>query len=97
MFKIGNSKELPAIPDSLSREGKEFVRLCLQRDSAHRPTAAQLLEHPFVQDATRICRPDDTLVGADLLLLNPAIRPVVSNLLNFLYLIPIYCVRIVLL
>jgi len=76
MFKIGNSKELPAIPDSLSREGKEFVRLCLQRDSAHRPTAAQLLEHPFVQDATRICRPDDTLAGADLLLISPAIRPV---------------------
>jgi len=89
MFNIGNSKELPAIPDSLSREGKEFVRLCLQRDPAHRPTAAQLLEHPFVQDAPRICRPDDTLAGADLLLsTGPAIRPVVSNLLNFSKLIP---------
>nr|XP_024382607.1 mitogen-activated protein kinase kinase kinase YODA-like isoform X2 [Physcomitrium patens] len=65
MFKIGNSKELPAIPDSLSREGRDFVRLCLQRDPAHRPTAAQLLEHPFVQDAPRVCRPDDTLAGAD--------------------------------
>ncbi|KAI4330835.1 hypothetical protein MLD38_029080 [Melastoma candidum] len=26
MFKIGNSKELPAIPDHLSEEGKDFVR-----------------------------------------------------------------------
>lgn len=83
MFKIGNSKELPAIPDFLSREAKEFVRLCLQRDPAHRPTAAQLLEHPFVQDATRICRPDDTLAGiADLPPSSPAMRPVVSDLHN---------------
>ncbi|XP_051143165.1 mitogen-activated protein kinase kinase kinase YODA-like [Andrographis paniculata] len=51
MFKIGNSKELPTIPDHLSDEGKEFVRLCLQRNSVHRPTAAQLLEHPFVKNA----------------------------------------------
>lgn len=51
MFKIGNSKELPTIPEYLSDEGKEFVRLCLQRNPLHRPTAAQLLEHPFVKSA----------------------------------------------
>ncbi|KAL0341039.1 UNVERIFIED_CONTAM: Mitogen-activated protein kinase kinase kinase YODA [Sesamum radiatum] len=51
MFKIGNSKELPTIPDHLSDEGKEFVRLCLQRNPLHRPTAAQLLEHSFVKNA----------------------------------------------
>ncbi|KAK1290843.1 Mitogen-activated protein kinase kinase kinase YODA [Acorus calamus] len=27
MFKIGNSKELPAIPDHLSDDGKDFIRL----------------------------------------------------------------------
>lgn len=51
MFKIGNSKELPAIPDHLSNDGKDFVRLCLQRNPIHRPTAAQLLEHRFVKNA----------------------------------------------
>ncbi|KAK4492756.1 hypothetical protein RD792_000075 [Penstemon davidsonii] len=51
MFKIGNSKELPTIPEHLSDEGKEFVRLCLQRNPLHRPTAAQLLEHSFVKSA----------------------------------------------
>ncbi|XVF51471.1 hypothetical protein PTKIN_Ptkin04bG0187700 [Pterospermum kingtungense] len=57
MFKIGNSKELPAIPDSLSDEGKDFVRQCLQRNPLHRPTAAWLLEHPFVKNAAPLERP----------------------------------------
>ncbi|XP_024043817.1 mitogen-activated protein kinase kinase kinase YODA isoform X2 [Citrus clementina] len=57
MFKIGNSKELPAIPDHLSDEGKDFVRKCLQRNPLHRPTAAQLLEHPFVGNAAPLERP----------------------------------------
>lgn len=57
MFKIGNSKELPMIPDYLSDEGKDFVRQCLQRNPLHRPTAAQLLDHPFVKCATPLERP----------------------------------------
>lgn len=51
MFKIGNSKELPTIPEHLSNEGKDFIMKCLQRDPLHRPTAAQLLDHPFVKNA----------------------------------------------
>ncbi|XP_010553522.1 PREDICTED: mitogen-activated protein kinase kinase kinase YODA-like [Tarenaya hassleriana] len=51
MFKIGNSKELPEIPDHLSDEGKDFVRQCLQRNPPNRPSAAQLLEHPFLKNA----------------------------------------------
>ncbi|VFQ92375.1 unnamed protein product [Cuscuta campestris] len=50
IFKIGNSKDMPDIPDHLSTEAKSFVRLCLQRDPSARPTASQLLEHPFVKD-----------------------------------------------
>ncbi|PIA49333.1 hypothetical protein AQUCO_01300281v1 [Aquilegia coerulea] len=56
MFKIGNSKELPAIPDHLSDDGKDFVRQCLQRNPLHRLTAAQLLEHPFVKNAAPLER-----------------------------------------
>ncbi|XP_034674097.1 mitogen-activated protein kinase kinase kinase YODA-like isoform X2 [Vitis riparia] len=51
MFKIGNSKELPTIPDHLSEEGKDFV------NPLHRPTAARLLEHPFVRNAVPLERP----------------------------------------
>ncbi|XP_021905155.1 mitogen-activated protein kinase kinase kinase YODA-like [Carica papaya] len=57
MFKIGNSKELPAIPDHISDDGKDFIRQCLQRNPLHRPTAAQLLEHPFVKYAAPLERP----------------------------------------
>ncbi|OIT03817.1 PREDICTED: mitogen-activated protein kinase kinase kinase YODA-like isoform X2 [Nicotiana attenuata] len=58
MFKIGNSKELPAIPEHLSDEGKDFVRKCLQREPRSRPTAAELLEHPFVKDAAPLEKPN---------------------------------------
>lgn len=57
MFKIGNSKELPAIPDHLSEEGKDFIWQCLQRNPLHRPTASRLLEHPFVKSASLVERP----------------------------------------
>ncbi|XP_050227863.1 mitogen-activated protein kinase kinase kinase YODA isoform X2 [Mercurialis annua] len=50
LFKIGNSKELPPLPDHLSDSGKDFVKQCLQRDPSRRPTAAQLLDHPFVKN-----------------------------------------------
>ncbi|KAJ0976811.1 hypothetical protein J5N97_012285 [Dioscorea zingiberensis] len=50
IFKIGNSKDIPEIPDHFSEDGKNFLKLCLQRDPAARPTAARLMEHPFVRD-----------------------------------------------
>ncbi|CAN0891737.1 Mitogen-activated protein kinase kinase kinase YODA [Linum grandiflorum] len=56
MFKIGNSKDLPVIPDQLSDDGKDFVRQCLQRNPRHRPSAAQLLDHPFVRSAAPLER-----------------------------------------
>ncbi|XP_027078515.1 mitogen-activated protein kinase kinase kinase 3-like [Coffea arabica] len=50
IFKIGNSKDMPEIPDHLSNDAKSFIRSCLQREPSQRPTAVQLLEHPFVRD-----------------------------------------------
>ncbi|XP_062219849.1 mitogen-activated protein kinase kinase kinase YODA-like [Phragmites australis] len=56
MFKIGNGKELPPIPDHLSEEGKDFIRQCLQRDPSSRPTAVDLLQHPFIRNASPLER-----------------------------------------
>ena len=50
IFKIGNSKDIPNIPDHLSNEAKSFIRLCLQREPSVRPTAVELLDHPFIRE-----------------------------------------------
>ncbi|KAK9076675.1 hypothetical protein SSX86_005009 [Deinandra increscens subsp. villosa] len=50
LFKVGNSKELPTIPDHLSDDGKDFILQCLQRAPSRRPSATQLLDHPFVKN-----------------------------------------------
>lgn len=56
IFKIGNSKDMPEIPNHLSNEAKDFIKLCLHRDPALRPSAMQLLDHQFLRDqaATRL-------------------------------------------
>lgn len=46
-FKIGRG-ELPLIPNSLSEEARDFIKRCLQINPDDRPSAAQLLKHPFV-------------------------------------------------
>ncbi|KAL1563241.1 mitogen-activated protein kinase kinase kinase [Salvia divinorum] len=46
LFKV--LKESPPIPETLSAEGKDFLRCCFRRNPADRPTASKLLEHPFV-------------------------------------------------
>ncbi|KAL1543892.1 mitogen-activated protein kinase kinase kinase [Salvia divinorum] len=48
VFRIGKG-ERPPIPDSLSRDAKDFLLKCLQADPSVRSTAAKLLNHPFVR------------------------------------------------
>ncbi|XP_057449494.1 mitogen-activated protein kinase kinase kinase 5 isoform X2 [Lotus japonicus] len=48
MFKV--MKDTPHIPETLSPEGKDFLRLCFKRNPAERPTASMLLEHRFLRN-----------------------------------------------
>ncbi|KAM9487033.1 uncharacterized protein map3k19 [Clarias gariepinus] len=49
LFYIGAQKGLmPSLPDDCSEEAKDFVQACLINDQKQRPSAADLLHHPFV-------------------------------------------------
>ncbi|KAJ4840664.1 hypothetical protein Tsubulata_022573 [Turnera subulata] len=48
LFRIGKG-EAPPVPDSLSTDARDFVLKCLQVNPSNRPTAVQLLGHPFLQ------------------------------------------------
>ncbi|KAH0453484.1 hypothetical protein IEQ34_017808 [Dendrobium chrysotoxum] len=52
-FKIGRGDQ-PPIPSHLSKEAQDFIRQCVQVDPNSRPTAAQLLDHPFVRSPMKI-------------------------------------------
>jgi serine/threonine protein kinase len=48
LFHIGTTKSHPPIPEHLSHQGKDFLLKCLQREPTLRPSATELLKHPFV-------------------------------------------------
>ncbi|GMY12590.1 mitogen-activated protein kinase kinase kinase 1-like, partial [Fagus crenata] len=48
LFKIGKG-QAPCIPQSLPKDARNFILRCLQANPKDRPTAAELLDHPFVK------------------------------------------------
>ncbi|XP_063937827.1 mitogen-activated protein kinase kinase kinase 5 [Daucus carota subsp. sativus] len=59
MFKV--LKETPAIPETLSPEGKDFLQCCFRRNPAERPSARMLLEHRFMKNSQQ----DKAPLGAE--------------------------------
>jgi len=66
LYHIGNSDSIPAIPETLSELGVDFVRKCLTRDPDQRPSAAEMLHHAWLAgleaelvDETGLCREED--------------------------------------
>ncbi|SMN21719.1 similar to Saccharomyces cerevisiae YJL095W BCK1 Mitogen-activated protein (MAP) kinase kinase kinase acting in the protein kinase C signaling pathway, which controls cell integrity [Maudiozyma saulgeensis] len=57
MFKIGKSKSAPPIPDDtlplISGAGRQFLDACFEIDPEKRPTADDLLSHPFLKDSNK--------------------------------------------
>lgn len=48
LYHICNTKEPPPFPDHVSDELRSLLRFCFQRDPKQRPSANELLKHPFV-------------------------------------------------
>lgn len=48
MMKIALTDEIPEIPETLSEDLKDFIRLCLRRNLDERPYAGDLLKHKFL-------------------------------------------------
>ncbi|GFG40931.1 hypothetical protein Cfor_04026 [Coptotermes formosanus] len=69
MFKVGVG-ETPAVPDSLSEEGHQFLKLCLQHDPRQRSSASELLHHTFVKASALACTlgvdEDDVCLSSDI-------------------------------
>ncbi|CAO2826325.1 unnamed protein product [Amaranthus hypochondriacus] len=63
LFRIGKG-DPPTIPEHLSRDARDFIQECLRVNPSDRPTAAELLEHPFLR------RPLYTSLGSE----SPMIR-----------------------
>ncbi|KAJ8747391.1 hypothetical protein K2173_013093 [Erythroxylum novogranatense] len=57
LYSIGKGVP-PPVPDSLSSDARDFIMQCLQVNPNNRPTADQLLNHPFVK------RPLPTSLGS---------------------------------
>lgn len=57
MFKIGKAKSAPPIPDDtlplISDNGRQLLDACFKIDPEERPTADQLLTHPFLKTSKK--------------------------------------------
>lgn len=49
IFKIGGSDSAPDIPESISKDGRDFLNMTFELDYLKRPSAAELLAHKFTQ------------------------------------------------
>lgn len=58
MFKV--LKDSPPIPETLSPEGKDFLRCCFRRNPADRASASVLLEHRWLKSSQQLDVPSTT-------------------------------------
>lgn len=56
MFHIGVATQHPPLPEpgQLSDLGINFIKQCLTIDALHRPTASELMEHPWMVEFREI-------------------------------------------
>jgi len=56
LYRIGKG-EAPAIPYSLSKRARDFISQCVNPNAEDRPSASELLEHPFVNGSISLYKP----------------------------------------
>eukprot|EP00475_Leptophrys_vorax_P002331 TRINITY_DN11303_c0_g1_i1.p1 TRINITY_DN11303_c0_g1~~TRINITY_DN11303_c0_g1_i1.p1 ORF type:complete len:315 (-),score=24.26 TRINITY_DN11303_c0_g1_i1:42-881(-) len=49
IFHIAKTTTGPPIPDECSEDGRDFLHACFRLNPGERPSATELLQHPFVQ------------------------------------------------
>lgn len=57
MYHVVNEGKDPTIPESLSKDGKEFLKLCFERNPERRANCTRLLQHPFLHPLNGNSRP----------------------------------------
>ncbi|XP_062861470.1 uncharacterized protein map3k19 [Trichomycterus rosablanca] len=58
LFYIGAQKgSMPSLPDEFTEEAKGFVKACLINEQEQRPSAADLLRHPFINKQQKNSKP----------------------------------------
>ncbi|KAK7245885.1 hypothetical protein RIF29_40739 [Crotalaria pallida] len=55
LFQVGFSGEIPEIPNSISKEGNDFLSKCFKSDPCERWTVSELLNHEFVRELNLVC------------------------------------------
>lgn len=53
LFLIPKSQP-PTLDGTYSKHFKDFINVCLQKDSTRRPTARELLKHRFIRSAKKV-------------------------------------------
>jgi hypothetical protein len=50
IMRVGLSNDIPDIPEGISAEAADFILKCVQRNPKQRPSASELLTHPFIMN-----------------------------------------------
>lgn len=73
---VVNEGKTPTIPENLSRDGQEFLKLCFERTPKRRANCERLLQHPFLQPMYSSLRPSDQQIPV------PASHPAVNAIFS---------------